>query len=114
MPPSLPYTLLQFSLSQLSISWRKLVAVVTAVTFALLLSAALSHHHESALETQDCFACTAAVHQLSLTNFVVKLQQLVTTFLYQAPSGVQVVGDFDTSTCILPPSCGPPSSSSFT
>jgi hypothetical protein len=105
---------LHFSLSRQFIGGRKLVAAVTAFAFALLFSAVLSHHHETELEIQDCLVCAAVVHKVSLNNPVVKLQQLATIFLYQAPPGAQVDADCDANLCILPPSCGPPASCSST
>jgi len=110
MPRALSHIFLHFSLFRQSIDGRKLVAVVTAFAFALLLSAGLSHHHETVLDTQDCLVCAVVMHKVGLNRPVVKLQQLATIFLYQSPPGAQVYANFDKSTCILPPSCGPPAS----
>lgn len=102
---------LHFSLFRQAIAGRMLVAVVTAFAFAMLFSAALSHHHETALELEDCLVCAVVVNKVSLDKPIVKLQQLATIFLYQTPLGAQIYANLDKSTYILPPSCGPPISS---
>ena len=99
---------LPFSLPRQLISGRKLVAGVTAFAFALLLCAAFNHYHETALETQACLVCAVVAHKVSFNNPAVKLQQFVTLFLYQAPSVGKTYAVVDTSACLLPPSCGPP------
>jgi len=109
MPHRLSHLFLQFSLLRQSIGTRKPVAVVTAFAFALLLFAALSHHHETALDVEDCFVCAVVMHKVGLNKTVVKLQQIVTIFLYQALTGFKACENVDKSICILPPSCGPPS-----
>ncbi|PRC95118.1 hypothetical protein [Solimicrobium silvestre] len=103
-----PNVILQSSLSRKSMSWRNLVAVVTAFAFALLLSAALNHHHQTVLDTQDCPVCNAVVHKVSHSTPEVKLQQLVTILLYPAPLIARVIAVLYISPFILPPGCGPP------
>ncbi len=87
--------------------WRAWVAVLTVISFVLLISTAATHHHATSLEDQGCSLCTAAVHQLSGAEPALALAQTVVFLAYRLPS-LQTVSVTYLTPLLLPPSCGPP------
>ncbi|WP_394779579.1 hypothetical protein [Undibacterium sp.] len=87
--------------------WRAWVAVLTIISFVLLVSTAATHHHTSSLEDQGCSLCTAVAHKLSGDMPVLKLAQTVTFLAYRLPP-LQLISVTYTCPLLFPPSCGPP------
>ncbi|MES2072164.1 MAG: hypothetical protein V4488_17545 [Pseudomonadota bacterium] len=87
--------------------WRAWIAVITAITFVLLVSTAATHHHATSLEDQGCSLCSAVVHKLSGAEPAQMLVQAVVFLAYRLPS-LETASVVYLSPLLLPPSCGPP------
>lgn len=87
--------------------WRAWVAVITAITFVLLVSTAATHRHATSLEDQGCSLCAAVVHKLTGSEPALKLAQTVVFLAYRLPS-VQAIDIDYPAPLLFPPSCGPP------
>lgn len=87
--------------------WRSLVAVWTALAFALLLTTAAAHHHKSSVEEHACAVCAAVVQNASnltqLPALIVGAIALLYLVQAVAPTGVSVLAPR-----LLPPGRGPP------
>ncbi|HXA47872.1 MAG TPA: hypothetical protein VNW52_09605 [Burkholderiaceae bacterium] len=89
--------------------WRIWTALLTMITFVVLLSTAATHHHATVVDDQDCAICSVVTHKiadLSLTT----LPALVLILLSYAPFLLAKPGTVHASLRLLPPSCGPPAS----
>lgn len=87
--------------------WRLCVALVTALTFAFLITTSASHYHKTAQAAHDCVVCGAVVdkvtdvpaplahvHRIDLASYHILLVP-TQTVVHASP-------------ILLPPSCGPP------
>jgi hypothetical protein len=88
--------------------WRTWTAVLTAITFALLVSTAVSHRHATSLEDQACSICSVAAHKLTSADPAPVLAQILIFIAYHLPTLVSISVNA-VSPLLLPPSCGPPS-----
>ena len=91
-------------------SWRQLVALWTALSFALLLATAAAHHHKNAVEEHACVVCAAVVDKLADQPVMPTLVVGVVAFLWVLQSAALSYagrrGSF-----LLPQSRGPPRTS---
>ena len=87
--------------------WRMMTAFLTALTFAMLLVTAASHHHATTLEDRDCSVCSTVVHQVSGTAAAPVIGQVVSALLYKIHIATSHHAAYASSS-LLPPSCGPP------
>jgi len=79
----------------------------TAISFALLITTAATHHHATAVDDQDCAVCSVVTHKISGTPLVA-LTHLVVILLSYAPFLFALPASAPVSFRLLPPSCGPP------
>jgi hypothetical protein len=91
--------------------WRIWTALLTAITFVVLVSTAAMHHHATAVEDQDCAVCSVVTHKVTNLPLVV-LPKLVVVFLSYSPFLLPKPFITLASPVVLPPSCGPPAASS--
>jgi len=89
--------------------WRFWTALLTAITFVVLVSTAAMHHHATAVEDQDCPVCSVVTHKVADLP-PVSLPVLVVVLLSYAPFLLLRPGVTHASPVSLPPSCGPPAS----
>jgi hypothetical protein len=87
--------------------WRMTTAFLTALTFAMLLVTAASHHHATSLEDRDCSVCSTAVHQVPGAPATPVIGQVVSALLYKIDVATSHNAAYASSS-LLPPSCGPP------
>jgi hypothetical protein len=90
--------------------WRVWTAILTAVTFVVLVSTAAMHHHTTAAEDQDCSICSVVTHKLA-DHPLVDLPKLTVIFISYAPFLPAMPGVAHVSPLLPPPSCGPPAPS---
>src|SRR5471030_669549 len=64
--------------------WRVWTALLTAITFAVLVSTAAMHHHASVADDQDCAICSVVTHKLTDVPLV-KMPRLVLVLVSYAP-----------------------------
>ena len=85
----------------------RLIAIVSAIAFALLVSVAATHLHFSPVGDSDCEICTAVAGKLSgpPTVAVAPTLPLFAALPVATPVLVSVARVAPT---LLPPSCGPP------
>lgn len=93
--------------------WRIWTALITTLAFVMLLATAATHHHATAIDDQDCAVCGVVTHKVSDPPLVTLPEQVVVVLAYSPylvakPTAVQA------SPIQLPPSCGPPASTSTT
>jgi hypothetical protein len=87
--------------------WRAWIAVITALTFVLLVTTAATHHHATSLEDQGCSLCAAVVHKLTGSEPALKLAQTVVFLAYCLPP-LETVSVAYLTPLLFPPSRGPP------
>ena len=90
--------------------WRVWTAMLTAITFVVLVSTAAMHHHATMVEDQDCAICSVVTHKLADLPLVT-LPRLVVIFIAYAPFLPATQRVAHASPSLLPPSCGPPAPS---
>jgi hypothetical protein len=85
----------------------KLIAIASAIAFALLVSVAATHFHISPAGDSDCEICTAVAGKLSSppAAAVAPAPPLFASLSVATPVLVSVARVAPT---LLPPSCGPP------
>ncbi|MBV8666893.1 MAG: hypothetical protein JO269_10465 [Burkholderiaceae bacterium] len=91
--------------------WRVWTALLTAITFAVLVATAATHHHASVVEDQDCAVCGVVTHKLADPPPVVLLRPVLILVSYLPYLAVVPLVRFS-SPLLLPPACGPPTLSS--
>ncbi|GGC60495.1 hypothetical protein GCM10011396_04240 [Undibacterium terreum] len=94
--------------ARLGSGWRAWIAVITAISFVLMVSTAVTHHHATSLEDQGCSLCTAVAHKLTGAEPALQLAQTVIFLAYRLPS-IEAVSVSYPTPLLFPPSCGPPS-----
>ena len=87
--------------------WRVWTALLTAITFVVLVSTAAMHHHATAVDDQDCPVCSVVTHKAAGPLPAV-LPTPVVIFLSYTPFLPSKPGVAHASPVPLPPSCGPP------
>jgi hypothetical protein len=87
--------------------WCALVALVTSLAFISLVSTAVTHHHTTTQESQDCSICSAVSNKVvgPVAAPVVVLTQF---FLLFALAVSALRSSSYRTESLLPPSCGPP------
>jgi hypothetical protein len=89
--------------------WRIWAALLTAITFMVLISTAAMHHHATAVDDQDCPICSVVTHKAA-GSLPATLPAQVVVLLSYAPFLPSKPGVAHASPVSLPPSCGPPAS----
>jgi len=87
--------------------WRVWTALLTAITFVVLVSSAAMHHHATAVEDQECATCSVLTHKLAALH-AVKLPELALILVSYAPYLLATPIAVHLSPTLLPPACGPP------
>ncbi|MFZ6864638.1 hypothetical protein ACO0K7_18600 [Undibacterium sp. Ji67W] len=87
--------------------WKAGVALLTALSFALLISTAATHHHANSIEDQACSLCSAISDKLDHVTPVGQALHTVQLFAYTLQVSNAYLPDFSAPS-LLPPSCGPP------
>jgi hypothetical protein len=87
--------------------WRVWTALLTAITFVVLVSTAAMHHHATAVEDQECATCSVLTHKLADVPLV-KLPTLILLLVSYAPYLLAAPVVAHISLSLLPPACGPP------
>jgi len=91
--------------------WRVWAALLTLVTFAVLVSTAAMHHHATVVDDQDCAICSIVTHKTSDLP-PTTLPALVLILLSFAPFLLVKPGVAHVSSILFPPACGPPARTS--
>jgi hypothetical protein len=91
--------------------WRVWTALLTALTFVVLVSTAAMHHHATTAEDQDCAVCSVITHKITDVPLVI-LPRLVVVLVSYAPFLLAAPAIAPASPLLLPPGCGPPDGSS--
>ncbi|MDR3482007.1 MAG: hypothetical protein P4L91_14985 [Burkholderiaceae bacterium] len=87
--------------------WRIWAALLTAISFVVLVSTSAMHHHATAVDDQDCPVCSVVTHKAA-GPLPLALPTPVVVFLSYAPFLLSKPGVAHASPVSLPPSCGPP------
>ncbi|MFI4939670.1 MAG: hypothetical protein ACHP7O_04900, partial [Burkholderiales bacterium] len=90
--------------------WRVWTAILTAITFVVLVSTAAMHHHATVAEDQDCAICSVVTHKLA-DHPLVDLPKLTVIFISYAPFLSAIPPAAHASPLLLPPGRGPPAPS---
>ncbi|MFZ6689822.1 hypothetical protein ACO0K0_18965 [Undibacterium sp. SXout11W] len=101
---SLPMALVQSFVVR---GWKAGVALLTALSFALLISTAATHHHANSIEDQACSLCSAISDKLDHVTPTTQVPLTLQLFAYTLQAGDAYLSDF-AAPSLLPPSCGPP------
>ena len=84
-----------------------LIALITALAFVALVSTAVTHHHETTQESQDCSICGAVSDKIGTSHVAATVA--ISTFFVLFTLVVVTPGNiFYPTVSLLPPSCGPP------
>ena len=87
--------------------WKTGVALLTALSFVLLISTAATHHHASSVEDQGCSLCSAVSDKFDHVTPSATTLVTVDFVAYALFANDHHTAEFSPST-LLPPSCGPP------
>jgi len=91
--------------------WRIWTALLTVISFVVLVSTATMHHHATAVEDQDCAICSVVTHKVADLP-PVTMPAMVAILLSYAPFLPAKPSTARPSPLHLPPSCGPPAPTS--
>ena len=92
------------------VAWRWYVALLTALSFCLVVASSASHLHKEAKTVHDCAICCVVLDKLGGAPPAPSLVHAVTLQSYR----IVALRTFEStyrSPQLLPPSCGPPSAS---
>jgi len=87
--------------------WKAGIALLTALSFVLLISTAATHHHANSVEDQSCSLCSAVSNKLDHVTPTALAIVTLHVLVYKLFTSKEDVSDFALPT-LLPPSCGPP------
>jgi hypothetical protein len=89
------------------LAYRALIAAVSAVAFAILVSIAATHLHTGLDSDEACAVCAAVIGKLEGPSSLpaVVPPASISHFWQRAPAAPHVVRIVQV---VLPPSCGPP------
>jgi hypothetical protein len=91
--------------------WRVWTALLTAMTFVVLVSTAAMHHHATVVDDQDCAVCSIVTHKVTDIP-PTTLPALVLILLSFAPFLLAKPGVAHVSSILFPPARGPPARTS--
>jgi len=88
-------------------TWCVLVALITALAFLALTSAAATHYHSTAQESHECSICCAIADKVGGNSVVPSI--LIAHFFVLFALAIQTLtSNFYSTPQLLPPGCGPP------
>jgi len=91
--------------------WTRAFALCMAVALSLMLMAAAGHHHDSSIERHECAVCTVLMDELPGGASLPPPAASAPRQSYLLCAAVAYVCLYRCP-LLMPPSCGPPSSSS--
>ena len=91
--------------------WTRVLALCMAVALSLMLMTAAGHHHDSSIERHDCAVCAVLMDELPGTGSLPPLAAGAPRLSYLLCVAVAHVCLYRCP-LLMPPSCGPPLSSS--
>lgn len=91
--------------------WARALALCMAVALSLMLMTAAGHHHDSSIERHECAVCTVLMDELPGSGSLPPPAAGAPRLSYCLCAAVAYVCLYRRP-LLMPPSCGPPPSSS--